>query len=519
MPFKEVKELRKSGKLEEALAMANQDLEHEPANIWNKRSIAWVYYDYLKEYSTKDKFEEFVDIINKLKALELPADEKMIFDNCAFQIGKLLFSYANEEHIDYSKINLLFENIKSFHFTKPSEAYSFLYKAFHKCYKNRSNYIQFADWWGFDNFSSQDYLAEEFDGKKIMSIVEQAYIAYSKQLIEGENRVVNGVPEFRQVDGFLLPIKEINKVKISEFLQKLDIIIENHPEYQYPPYFKAKLLLALGDENDILTNFIPFAKKKRNEFWVWELLADTFQPEDERKMACLCKALSLKTPNDFLINTRQKLAEILIKQNKFQEAKTEIEKILLARNDNKWKIPKQIAEWTQQSWYKSNSSQKDNGSFYKQYLKIAEEILFADIPEETVVIEFVNENKSIINFVKNDSKHGFFCYLGMIQKPKIGDLISVRFSGEGQDRFYKVLSIKKSSNDAVCEAIKDFQGNLKMIESASFGFVDDVFIEPSLIVKYELNINDLIKGKAILSFNKRKNKWGWKAIEMEIINT
>lgn len=504
MPFKEVKELRKSGKLEEALIMANQDLENEPANIWNKRSIAWVYHDYLKEYATKDNFEKFIDYLNKLKALELPADEKMVFDTCAYQIGKLIFNFANDEHIDYSKVNSLFENIKIFHFTKPSESYSFLYKAFHKCYKNWSNYLQFADWWGFDNFSSQDFLTEEFKDKKIMSVVEQAFIAYSKKLLEGESK---------EVDGFIIP-KAIDKLKIKEFLPKLDVIIENHPEYQYPPYFKAKLLLALGDEKEVLTNFIPFAKKKRNDFWVWELLADTFQSEDERKMACLCKALSLKTPHEFLINTRQKLAEILIKKGKFQEAKTEIEKILLARNDNNWKIPKQISDWTEQDWFKNNVSLKDNFSFYKQYLKSAEEILFADIPEEIVVIEFINENKSIINFVKDKSKHGFFGYSGLIEKPKIGDLINVRFSGEGQDGFYKVLSIKKSSSDSVCSAIKDFQGNIKMREPASFGFVDDIFIEPSLIVKHKLNKNDLIKGKAILSFNKKKNEWGWKALEI-----
>jgi len=502
MPFNEVNRLRKSGKLEEALIMANQDLEKEPASIWNKRSIAWVYYDYLKKYATEENFEKFIDYLIKLKALELPADEKMVFDECAYQIGKLIFSLAKYEYIDYSKINLLFENIKTFHFTKPSKSYSFLYKAFHKCYKNWTNYLQFAEWWGFDNFSSQDYLTENFKKKKIMSIVEQAYIAYSKKLLEGETKEVNG---------FILP-KAIDKTKIKEFLHKLDDIILTHPEYQYPPYFKAKLLLALGDEKEVLTNFIPFAKKKRNDFWVWELLADTFQPEDERKMACLCKALSLKTPNEFLIKTRQKLAEILIRQNKFQEAKTEIEKILFDRISNNWKIPNQVKEWTEQDWYKKTQSQNDNFSFYEQHIKIAEDILFADIPEEIVVVEFVNEVKSILNFIKNKTKHGFLKYSDMIEKPKIGDLICVRFNGEGQNGFYKALSIKKAPNDAVCIAVKDFQGNLKMRERSSFGFVEDIFIEPSLIVKQKLNKNDFIKGKAILSFNKKKNEWGWKAI-------
>jgi tetratricopeptide (TPR) repeat protein len=504
MSFKEVKELRKSGKLDEALIIANQDLEKEPVNIWNKRSIAWVYHAYIKEYASKENFDNFIEFLNKLKSLELPADEKMVFDTCAYQIGKMLFNLAHDDQIDYKNVNLIFEHIKDFHFTKPSEAYSFLYKAFHKCYKNWSNYIPFAAWWGFENFSSQDFLSEEFKGKKIMSIVEQAYIAYSKKLLEGEAK---------EVDGFLLP-KAIDKFKIKEHLPKLDTIIESHPEYQYPPYFKAKLLLALGDEKEVLSNFIPFAKKKRNDFWVWELLADTFQPEDERKMACLCKALILKTPNEFLINTRQKLAVILVKENKFKEAKTEIEKILIARNENNWKIPQQITGWTEQPWYKNSPSHIDNFSFYKQYIKIAEEILYADIQEETVVIEFVNENKSIINFIKDKSKHGFFKYAGMIEKPEIGNLISVRFNGEGQDGFYKALSIKKVTDDIPCEAIKEFIGNLKMREPANFGFVEDVFIEPKLIVKRELINFDLIKGKAVLSFNKKKNLWGWKAIKI-----
>ena len=95
MPFKEVKELRKSGRLEEALAMANLDLEKEPANIWNKRSIAWVYHDYLKEYATKDDFEKFNGYLIKLIELELPSDEKMVFDTCAYQIGKLIFNTLN----------------------------------------------------------------------------------------------------------------------------------------------------------------------------------------------------------------------------------------------------------------------------------------------------------------------------------------------------------------------------------------------------------------------------------------
>ena len=61
-----------------------------------------------------------------------------------------------------------------------------IYKAFHKGYEKWSGYLAFADWWNFENFRSEDYLNEEFNGQRSMSIVEQAYIAYSKKLLEGE---------------------------------------------------------------------------------------------------------------------------------------------------------------------------------------------------------------------------------------------------------------------------------------------------------------------------------------------
>jgi hypothetical protein len=141
-------------------------LESEPDNIWNKRAAAWVYYEYLKKNAQPELYEAFKENLIKIKDLQLPEDEKMVFDNCAWQIGSLVFALQNTEHVDYGKINELFEIIRDFHFTKPSEAYSFIYKAFHKGYQNWSNYLTFADWWNFDNLRSEDYLKEEFKGQK-----------------------------------------------------------------------------------------------------------------------------------------------------------------------------------------------------------------------------------------------------------------------------------------------------------------------------------------------------------------
>jgi tetratricopeptide (TPR) repeat protein len=504
MSFKEIKELRQAGKLDEALQMANQALEAEPENIWNKRAAAWVYYDYLKKYAQPEQYEAFKEYLIKISDLQLPEDEKMVFDNCAWQIGSLVFSLQKAEQVDFGRINELFDLIRTFYFTKPSEAYSFIYKAFHKGYQNWSSYLTFADWWNFENLSSQDYLKEDFNGKKMMSIAEQAYIAYSKKLLEG-----NPLDSFGQQ-------REIDKDKILSFLPKLDFLIEKHPDYQYPPYFKAKLLLALGNDENVLSAFLPFAKQKRNDFWVWELMAEIFLENKEIQFACYCKALSLKTPEDFLIKLRQSFAEMLIHKGMYNEAKTEILKVISTREKHQWKIPSQISQWIETEWYKSATAKKDNSDLYLSNVKKAEEILFQDIQEELIVVEFVNENKNMLSFVKDKQKHGFFNYSGKLTKPQIGDLLKVRFSGAGQDGFYKVLSAENADAKDTSTAIRDFEGIIKINENGKFGFVEDVFIEPSIIAKMNLQNQQKISGTALLSFNKKKNEWGWKGIEVII---
>lgn len=500
MSFKEIKELRQAGKLDEALQMAHQALEAEPENIWNKRASAWVYYDYLKKNAQPESFIAFKENLTKIKDLQLPEDEKMVFDNCAWQIGSLVFGLQKTEHIDYGKINELFEIIRDFQFTKPSEAYSFIYKAFHKGYQNWSNYLTFADWWNFDNLRSEDYLKEEFKGKKMMSIAEQAYIAYSKKLLEGE-----------PLDPFGHQ-RVIDKEKIQSFLPILDSLIDKHPDYQYPPYFKAKLLLASGSDENVLSAFIPFAKQKRNDFWVWELMAEIFPNDKEIQFACYCKALSLKTPEDFLVKLRQTFSEMLIEKRMYNEAKTEIQKVIATREKHEWKLPNQIVQWTEQEWYKSATSKKDNLDLYSSHLKQAEEILFQDIPEEVIVVEFVNENKSMLNFVKDKRKHGFFNYSGNLTKPQIGDLLKVRFNGDGQDGFYKILTAKKADSNETTDAVKNFEGKIKVVSPQNFGFIEDIFIEPRIIERNKLNNGQQVRGRAILSFNKKKKEWGWKAI-------
>ncbi|MCS5488886.1 DUF7017 domain-containing protein [Algoriphagus limi] len=499
MPAKEIKELRQSGRLEEALEMAKAEFDENPENIWTKRNLSWVYYEYLKTNASSENFEEFVIWLNQLVKLELPEGEKMLFDSLSFQIGKLLFALTKEESIPIQKIKLIADLIQNFHFSKPSDGYSFLLKGFHKGLKGTEYYLDFIDWWGLENLNEHDFQKEKLpNGKEIMALAEQVYISYAKHLLPERDALGNVY---------------FNRDKAEDFIPRLEALSESYPSYQYPPYFQAKLLLALGDRENVLSALIPFARKKQNDFWVWEILAEAVEENSDKVFSCHCRALLCPSAEEMLVGVRQKTADVMIQKGLYSEAKTEIESILKVKESYGHKIPSIINQWVNQQWYIEAKGQESNKSFYRKHAYLAEEILFSDIPEESVIVEFVNSEKSILNFIASEEKFGFFKFDRFIKKVQPGEVLSVRFNGGTKGGRYNVLTCKKASDDSFKSQFqKEVEGIVKIKPGVSFGFIGDAFIHPSIITKYKLSDGQYFKGQIIKTYDSKKEKWGWKLL-------
>jgi len=369
----------------------------------------------------------------------------------------------------------------------------------HKGMKESNRYIEFADWWDFKNFRPEDFQKEKIaNGKEIMAIAEKAYIAYAKHLL----------PRQTQHGEIIFNIE-----KAEAFLPILSQIAEEYPEFQYPAYCNAKLLLALGNKDNMLETLLPFAKKKRNDSWVWKILAEAFASDPEKEFACYCKALTCKSPDEMLIGLRQKMASKLIDKNLFNEARTEIDLLIRARSENGFRIPIEVNNWQSMNWYKNAIPTKSNFSFYKTYVPVAEELLFSDLIEEMVIVEFVNSDKKIINFIASETKFGFFKYDRFFSEVKVGDTLKVRFQGgsnEGMHQLYTAITVNDETFKK--QFMKEVTGVVRTPNGKPFGFIDDVFIQPSLIKNYNLSDGMQFTGKAMKSFNKEKKQWSWKIV-------
>lgn len=520
MSFKEIMGFRKAGDLEKALEMALKDLETNREDLWNKRAAGWVYYDYTKKFARNIDYKEFCRYLGLIEELKLPADEHMLFDQIAWQIGKFISSITfqailpqdkeNKQNEDgnYSVATLqniineyvlnIFYKIKNYHFSKPSEAYTFLFKVFMKRFitVEDSLFLVFADWWGFENFTPEDYqkrIAE--NGKPFISLAEQAYINYSKQLLKLASNIT-----------------ELDIERINEFIPKLDKVIKDHPELEYPLYFKAKLFLLIGRKKEVRDFILPFVKRKLGEFWVWDLLSDTFSDDEPGKMACLCKALSCDGQEKMKINVHQKLANLLRLKGFNSEARNE-ESVIMAI---KGKID--IDGFIVSENLNHNSVNRDsldkNLALYQKYLKEAEEILFSSIPKELAVVEFVNKDNKILNFVINKTRAGYLKYDRFLNDVEIGDKLIVRLNGAGTNSRYNVITLEKTDQEVSDEILRNYKGIIKINENMPFGFVEDIFIEPRLVKEHQLSNGMEISGVVLISYNKKKEKWGWKAIKV-----
>jgi hypothetical protein len=269
----------------------------------------------------------------------------------------------------------------------------------------------------------------------------------------------------------------------------------------------------------MLSALLPFAKKKKNDFWVWEILSEAFLDDEEKVFGLYCKALSCHSPAEMLINLRQKMAALFIKRQLYNEARTEIELLVAARNEKGYRIPSDVVQWQTQEWFLQATASKSNMNYYAKYFDFAEGFLFGDVPEEQAIVEFVNKDRKILNFIVSETKHGFFKYERFLKNVSIGDVLKVRFQSGTNEGLYLVHTVSKITDENFRnQLLKEIEGTVKISEGKAFGFLDDVFIHPSLVTKHKLVDGFHLSGQAIKSYNQEKKQWGWKLISISVKN-
>ena len=494
----QIKELRQSGKLDEALNLAWKDLEQNIDNVFAKRNLSWVYFEFIKKYTTENNISGFIEYLEKIQGLELPEDETMLNDSIAWKVGVLFFHLMKMPNFPYSEVYKIIDIIRNFQYTKPSESYSFLLKAIHKVLKpNKDKYISFIDWWNLDNLREEDFEKELLpNGKAVMSIAEQVFTAYFKSLIPSiEN------PIEREV--------------VFENVKKIDEILKKHPDFVYLVYFKVQMLLAIGEKEELKKSYLPFAQKKFSEFWVWDLMSQIVET-DEEKLTCLCQACkSGKGVEQMKTGVYLKMAKYFLSNGMLSEAKSELLKIKKIKEKFLQKIPSEVINLLSSEKIENTKETLSNNEFYNNNTQNVDAILFSNFPAQNIFVNNVNQEKKMISFITDNEKIGYFKHDRVNPNLKIyvGDVLSVRFKQISEEFPSKLLTLKKTEDISLRNRnIKEVFGKLK-ISQKGFGFVDDVFIPSSIIEKNKFIDFQSLKVVAVRKYDKQKAQLSWNYVK------
>ncbi len=370
MSMSEIKELRMSGRLDEALEMAKANLERDNG-AKSHRDLFWVLYDMCKRCLANGQNQEAAELIEQMKDTLSGMDEgqdsvavkKLEFLENQLSPLNIAIKQADQDSKDEHKVEQAYNAIKDviksdvanldgyqqttagwilYRYAKHAlekrdsyhvkEALSHYFKLeverpslLHTCilmvavdlegeFKKDFKFTAFFEMWGFDQFRDEDWERFVTDaGMKLPSIAEKAIGRYSKELIDDH---IGAVP-----DGFVQLVESA----------RLRFPKDGKIELNY-----ARVLAARGETDqalDVYRNVVQMIPQS----YVWQEMSALII-DREIKQAILCKVITMQRDEQFLGDTRLQLAQYLIEDGNLAAAKFELDTYHRAKQEMRWPL-------------------------------------------------------------------------------------------------------------------------------------------------------------------------------------
>ncbi|HIW10863.1 MAG TPA: hypothetical protein H9888_05095 [Candidatus Rikenella faecigallinarum] len=503
-----IRELRKQGLLAEAHELGRARLAEEPDNLWIKRDLAWVCYDQAKAETESADPARLLGCLEELAELGLSHEETMLAESIDWllgkRIGRVVLPLKNLSE-RWEQLRVLVVARTRLPLAAPSKGHSFYRQSVHRAAKDTPFYCAVMDAVGFDDgWMPEDYRTSTTPkGQKVMSLVEQIYIAYAKALLR---LMDNPAPE----------VLDKVQARLKAFMQLLTRLIEQHPEYPYPLYFKAKLLLAAGESQQVSDLLLPFVRSKSHDFWVWQVLGEAFEGKDrELALSCYCRGLLCKAGDEMVVNLRESAARLMLAAGDAAAARYELERAAAARQATWNKASKALEAARSEAWFARTTPATDNRAYYTAHAERAEELLFAS-DAEPVLITYVNAPKQMASFIRKGDRSGFFKYSRLLSEaPKADTLYRVVFEAYSATAPSRVSWMRPWEGDPLQSPFyRTFRGPIQIRPGRPFGFVGDVFVEPRWVTECGLSDGAAVQGRAVRSYDRKKEQYGWRVVDL-----
>jgi hypothetical protein len=297
---------------------------------------------------------------------------------------------------------------------------------------------------------------------------------------------------------------------------------EKFPEQEWFSYYYGLLLVRTGDLPNARKLIIPIVRRKQNEFWSWHALAGTCsQEEQDTTFSCLCRSLLCRVQDEsYLVKVHEEMGILLTARGLMNAAKCEIEKVVRIRTSKGWRVSPQIESLQKKPGYGEIVANHSNRELYETNAGQAEALIFEGLPDVICIVRQINHEKGItvLALSKDD-----VCLLHHDRFPaakslRLGDVLAVKFRKDKTHDKIFALAFTATDKEPSSDFYRRFKGTLDVRPDQPFGFVTDsavrMFVPPDLIKAGNLFTKSTVSGTAIFSFDRSKEKYGWRAVSV-----
>ncbi len=462
MSTKEVFALRKQGKLSEAYKMAKAQISEVPDDAWCVRALAWVLIDMIKSRLLDQRSVE--NLYAELANLTLPADDHVLREQVGWVICKMLFKLPKDQNSSRQISNLLHGYAK-LNVERPSLLHSAILGAVLTHAEHFEKTLEFVKWWDVRCFRDEDYKTETND--------------------KGDEYPSEYVKAMRFLGKAGKKHPQLSEEMIGWLLATLKDAIERCPEEEWFPYYHGQLLIRSGNVEQATNELLPVIRRKKSQFWAWDLLAHLCSDLAEKRM-CLCRALTCRTPDhSFLVNVHLELADVFWALDQNKEAQGELAQVIEVRKQKDWSVPRHLHEKAQ-AYGVDETTPKLDAKRYREFAKNADALLCKDVPEVIGVVSHVNADKKLSCVLFDKDKAAFVLVwhksFPEFAAMKEGTVVALKLGYDDQHKRHLLLQSGLSEEQPDKTFCKSVAGEVRRGDSQSFAFLnDDTFIPPFLV--------------------------------------
>ena len=472
-----VNQLRKEGKLKEAYAKAENQLKENKDHAPYKEDMLWVFYAYLKKYVETTNINNVFKVVGKVCELNM-THNKMFNESLNWQLIKLINNKQLREKNELELIAVLKKCEHILSNQEPSNSKSVLIKMMLKHLKTKSGFWTIFDFLDKKQYQSTDFKPEEYKGKKIMALYEQALYATLKSWMH---------------DAMKGDVKALSL--IDKIISLLDNI-EKPYQYKFLRFYQVKVLLIAQRVDDANKKATEFLRTSMDQFYAWTLLSDCTN-DAKQKIAYLTKALDLQRNKKYSVGILKSLMDIYTKQQDYDMASAMAKQIIKIRQSQDWPIKTELYKVALRGKKHLGSE-----SVKSRMSEAANRALTYCFENAVVCIAVVTGAKADAQMYYLQDSEANTYKVRMARGLKVGQFVELVIDK-------KVVSAKPVKNPIKVEgAIKYFKGSFKPIKE--FGFIKNIFVTPKLCQK--LTKGEIKQGVAVKEVNKKTKKQGWRVL-------